>query len=135
MMNKKRVYDLLEVIEMPIGTKLHMIDIEDDNDYEINEDGELQDIIGYSLAISKKNIKECKFTIIEPKKNYNFRVYKDDKLINSFNKFDLTNEEVKELVEYLYYQNGGRINRYESYSMEMFSIPNINIVAEVIVDK
>jgi hypothetical protein len=78
-----KIYKLLEVIEMPTGTDLHMIN---GDDYKINKNGELVSKDGESLPISKRNIDNCEFTIIEDPKNYNFRVYKDNKLINSFNK-------------------------------------------------
>jgi predicted nucleotidyltransferase component of viral defense system len=78
-----KIYKLLEVIEMPTGTDLHMIN---GDDYKINKNGELVSKDGESLPISKRNIDNCEFTIIEDPKNYNFRIYKDNKLISSFNK-------------------------------------------------
>lgn len=78
-----KVYKLLEVIEMPEDTRLHMINGED---YTINKNGELVCQDGNKLPISKKNIDTCEFTIIEELKNYNFRVYKDNILIQCFNK-------------------------------------------------
>jgi hypothetical protein len=83
MIENCKVYKLLEVIEMPTDTELHMIN---GDDYKINKSGELVSKDGESLPISKRNIDNCEFTIIEDPKNYNFRVYKDNKLINSFNK-------------------------------------------------
>lgn len=77
------VYKLLEVIEMPADTKVHMIN---GLDYKINAQGELVPELGEKLPISKKNIDNCEFTIIEELKNYNFRIYKDNILIQCFNK-------------------------------------------------
>lgn len=71
----KTGYKLLEVIEMPKDTKVHMIN---GKDYKINEQGELVTEHGDKLPISKNNIDNCEFTIIEDLKNYNFRIYKDN---------------------------------------------------------
>lgn len=97
------VYKLLEVIEMPADTKVHMIN---GLDYKINAQGELVPELGEKLPISKKNIDNCEFTIIEEIKNYNFRVYKDDKLILSFNKI-IEESRTKRIARDLYdeYQN------------------------------
>lgn len=132
-MNTKTIYKLLEVIELPENTNIHMVN---GKDYKINKDGELVSQYGDKLPISKNNIKNCEFTVIEQKKNYNFRVYKDDKLINCFNQNNLTNAEANEMVKELYYKNGGTINRYDSY-ITRFDYPNINlnVIAEVIVDE
>lgn len=131
-MNTKTIYKLLEVIEMPIGTNIHMIN---GSDYKINKTGELVSQHGDKLPISKNNIKNCEFTIIERKKSYNFRVYKDNKLIQSFNQSNLTKDESQLMLEELYYKNGGTINRYDSY-ITRFDFPNINlnVIAEVIID-
>jgi len=131
MNTNKTIYKLLEVIELPENTNIHMVN---GKDYKINKEGEIVSQHGDKLPISKSNIKNCEFTIIEQKKNYNFRVYKDDKLIQSFNQSNLTKNEVGLILEELYYKNGGVIVRYES-CMNPFHMNTVQVVSEVIVDK
>jgi hypothetical protein len=103
-MNTKTMYKLLEVIELPENTSVHMLN---GKDYKINKDGELVSQDGYKLPISKKNIDTCEFTIIEEKRNYNFRVYKDGMLVDSIIHYGLIKVEVQVLLKDLYYANGG----------------------------
>jgi hypothetical protein len=90
-----KTYKLLEIIEMPVDTNVHMIN---GKDYKINKNGELVSQNGDKLPISKNNIDNFEFTLIEEKRNYNFRVYKNDKLIRSFNQTNLTNQDVEKLI-------------------------------------
>ncbi len=83
------IYKLIEVIDMPAGTEIHMINGED---YKINEKGEVVSKYGNKLPISRNNIDTCEFTIIEELKNYNFRVYRDGILIQCFNKITYESE-------------------------------------------
>ena len=128
-MNTKTIYKLLDVIELPENTNIHMIN---GKDYKINKEGELVSQYGEKLPISKSNIKNCEFTIIEQKKNYNFRVYREDKLIQSFNQSNLTKNEVESILQELYYKNGGRIVRYES-CMTPFYINTVQVVSEELI--
>lgn len=111
-MNTKTIYKLLEVIEMPKNTNIHMIN---GKDYKINEKGELVPEHGEKLPISKKNIDNCEFTIIEDLKNYNFRVYKDNKLISSFNKI-IEESRARILAKDLYDSYKDEDDEYSYYS-------------------
>lgn len=135
-MNIKTVYKLLEVIELPENTSVHMLN---GKDYKISKDGELVSHDGDKLPISKKNIDNCEFSIIEEQKNYNFRVYKNDKLVSSVIHYGLIKAEVQVLLRDLYYANGGLkyelepiMNGYEF----LRPIPygnNVEVIAEEIV--